>query len=271
MDEKSVQQQTFTPRPLKRRWHRVGKFLLFLFPFLVAFYLGLWVLIESKVYRLRHLLADLKALQPGVSSFDDAARIGKKYGADKPTKEAPCTREKCSLAMSITWCNPQWIPTNYIDNRFLNRLGIHFWTAEGWIEVNKNRVTSLGASIAVEKPYPQHLWHEATWEMHQQIPPVNPSDEKEFRKNFDPKYDRSPEFLVNWTGSHIADREEWLYARTSGRATDEQRHAAEDFNLKCLTRWGACWSVCDILPGAARYYNQGLSTVDLFFPHPRCD
>ena len=271
MSEQFLHPQRFEADPPKRRRRRVSKILLLILAVVLASYAGLWVFIESKVFKVRHMLMDLETLKPYGSSFDDAVRIGRKYGADKPTAEAPCTREKCSLALRITWCDPQWIPTTHIYNRLFNRFGIHFWTAVGWIDVQQNQVTSYGASIAVEGPDPQHLWHEASWETFQEIPPVNPSDQKEFRRNFDPKYDRSPEFLVNWTNSHIADREEWLYARTSIRSTDAQRRAAQDFNLKCLTKWGNCSSVCELLPGATRYYVRGLGGGELPFPHPRCD
>jgi hypothetical protein len=245
--------------------------LLLLLAFIAASFVGVKILIMVKVRKLHHMLVELQSLKPGISSFDDAIRIGKEYGADKPAEWAPCTREKCTVAMGVTWCNPGWIPTNHIDNRLFNRLGIHFWTADGWIEVEQNRVILYGASVGVEGPDLEHRWHEATWETSREIPLVNPSDEKEFRKNYDPKHDRSPEFLVDWTDSPHGDRAEWLYAHTSTRATDAQHHAAQDFDLKCLTRFGDCSSVCDLLPGAARYYNDGLSTAELSFPHPHCD
>ena len=232
---------------------------------LLASYVGLRIFMISKVHKLEHLLQEMEGLKPGISSFDDAMRIGKKYGADPPTLWEPCTREKCTVSIGISWYNPHGIPANHIDNYLFNRLGVHFWTADGWIEVEQNRVTLYGASVGVEGSDPEHRWHEATWETSQEIPPVNPSEEKEFRKNYDPKYDRSPEFLVDWTDSPHGGRTEWLYARTSTRATNEQRHAAQDFDLKCLSRFGDCSNVCGLLPGAARYYSEKLSAAGLSF------
>jgi hypothetical protein len=235
---------------------------------LLVSYVGLRIFIIYKVHKLEHMLRDFGSLKPGVSSFDDAIRIGKKYGADQPTQWEPCTHEKCMVSIAITWCNPERIPTNHLDNFFSRWLGIHFWTGDGWIEVEQGIVMSYGASVGIEGPDPEHRWHEATWETSQEIPPVDPSEEKEFRKNYDPKYDRSRELLVDWTESPHGNRIEWLYARTSVRATDEQRHAAQDFDLKCLTRFGDCSNVCSLLPGAAQYYKEKLSAAGLSF---RCE
>src|SRR5215471_15130482 len=96
-------QQRFVASPSKGRWFRVRRILLLVLAFMLASYVGLWVFIESKVFKLRHMLMDLETLKPGVSSFDDAVRIGRKYGVGRPTAEAPCTRAKCSLALRITW------------------------------------------------------------------------------------------------------------------------------------------------------------------------
>ncbi|HEY6251485.1 MAG TPA: hypothetical protein VI685_16120 [Candidatus Angelobacter sp.] len=175
------------------------------------------------------------------------------------------------LEMHITWIDANTALTTVLGHRLLSQFGIHVWEARGWIVIEKSTVTSYGAQIAVEDPEAGQLWHEATWTLFEEIPRVDEAQEKQFLRNFDPTRDRSPDFLVNWTNFPHADRLESLDARISIRATDDQRHAGEDFNLKCLSKKGDCASVCDLLPGAARYYNDGLGAEGLTLPHPRCE
>jgi len=241
------------------------------FAFLLRSYVGLKVQNDSKLHTLEHLLTDMQSLRPGISSYDEAMGLAKRYDARQPTEFTPCTRDQCTLEMHVTWTGSNRVVAILLGNRILSRLGIHFWEARGWVVIEKSIVTSYGAQIAVEDPEAGHLWHEATWTLFQEIPKIDEAQEKQFLRNFDPTRDKSPDFLVNWTNSRYADRVESLDARVSIRATDEQRHAAEDFNLKCLTQKGDCSNVCGLLPGAARYYNQGLSAAEFSFRHPRCD
>lgn len=238
---------------------------------LLRSYAGLKAQTASKLHRFQAMLMDIQSLRPGVSSFDEAMHIAKRNSARQPTEFAPCTRDQCTLEMNTTWSDAKGVLASLLGDRLLSQLGIHVWQARGWIVIEHSVVTSYGAQIAVEDPEAEHLWHEATWTLFQEIPRVDEAQQKQFLRNFDSTRDQSPDFLVNWTNSRHADRLESLDARISIRATDEQRHAAEDFNLKCLTKRGDCSSVCQLLPGAARYYNNGLGAEEPTFPHPRCE
>jgi hypothetical protein len=216
------------------------------------------ILIISKVHKFEHILQEVEGLKPGVSSFGQAMQIANRYGADRTAGDLPCSPEKCWLEMHVSWFDPSAPPTTHLGDSLLGHLGIHFWAATSWIEIEGNVVTSYGAQIATEGSKSDHLWHEATWTLFQTIPPVDESQEKQFLRNFHLSRDKSPEFFVNWTDFNgIED----LNARISIRATKEQRHAAQDFNLKCLSRFGDCSNVCSLLPGAARDYNEKWSAA----------
>ena len=233
-------------------------------------YFALKAQTASRLHKLEGMLVDLKNLSPRISSFEDAMRIGQRNNMNESTKLKPCTRDQCMLEIHISWSDDRGLATTLLGHHLLSQLGIHVWEAWGWIVIEKNIVTSVGAQIAVEDPESRHRWHEATWTLFQEIPRVDEGEEKQFLRNFDPSHDASPDFLVNWTNFPYADRLESLDARLSVRATQGQRHAAEDFNLKCLTSKGDCSNVCDLLPGAARLYNERLRAGGWLSQGPQC-
>jgi hypothetical protein len=247
--------EALKPDSSKKRWRRLGLVFLPLLLLLVLSAVGLKMFINSRVHKLQHLMAEIQSLRPGVSSFEDAMRIARKYGAEKPSARFPCSVEKCILRINVTWCDPNTVPTNHLDNSLLNSIGIHFWDAWGWIELEKSVVIGDGAGLSVEGP-PFHLWHEAGWSLETEIPKVDEHEQKQFLHNFNPEHDETPAFLVDWAGSGHVDLAEILYVRMSVHANGEQRRAAQEFNVNCLTKWGDCSSVRQLLPGAAQYYTS---------------
>ena len=257
--------------PTHNQWVTIPRILLLLLVLLLASFAGFKIFISSKMQKLEHMLADVQNLKPGISSKDEAMHIAAKYAAQKSNKRLPCSEDKCTLEMHVTWCDPDMSGTNALDDWIWSHLGIHCWEAWSWIIVENKVVTATGAEIDVEGSGPQPRWHEANWSLDEQIPTVDEQEEKQFLHNFDPRRDESPNFLVDWAGPGHTNRMEILYARISTHSTAEQRHAAQDFNLKCLTKWGDCSSVCELLPEATRYYNRGLGVDELPSPHPRCN
>lgn len=240
-----------------------------LFAVLQRSYAGLKAQAASRLQRLQSMLMDIRSLRPGVSSFDEALKIAHENKGRPLLAFGPCTSDQCTLEMNAS--SAESALAVLLGGRLLGQLGMHAWQARGWIAIEKHIVTSYGAQIAVQDPEHTDLWHEATWTLFQEIPQVDEAQEEQFLRNFDPTHDRSRDFLVNWTNSRYADRVELLDARVSVRATDSQRHAAEDFNLKCLIAKGDCSSACDLLPGAARYYNESLGVDQSTLPHPNCN
>jgi len=253
-----------------RQWVTVPRILLLILALLVVYFVGLKIFINLKIQKLEHMLADVQSLRPGISSRGEAMRIAAKY-AGQPGKRLPCSEQTCTLEMHVTWCDPDIGAANALDDWIWSRLGIHCWEGWSWIIVENKVVTATGAQLSVEGAGPQPRWHETDWSLDEVIPQVNVQEEKQFLHNFDPKWDGSPNFLVDWTGPGHTNRREILYARIGTHATAEQRRAAQNFNLKCLTKWGNCSSVCDLLPDATRYYVRGLGGGELPFPYPHCN
>src|SRR5215471_1389176 len=184
---------------INNQWVTIPRILLLLLVLLLASFAGLKIFISSKIQKSEHMLADVQNLKPGISSRGEAMRIAAKY-AGQPSKRLPCSEDKCTLEMHVTWCDPDMSGTNALDDWIWSHLGIHCWEAWSWIIVENKVVTATGAEIDVEGSGPQPRWHEANWSLDEQIPAVDEQEEKQFLHNFDPRRDESPNFLVDWAG-----------------------------------------------------------------------
>jgi hypothetical protein len=206
--------------------------------------------VSAPIYRRRaeRLLQDLRQLQVGKSSFEDARAVIMRHGGGvSPLDHSGCSPAHCTFDVGLEHY-PFFIK---VWGRFLNiealfhvlrafpPLGLQDWDCGGHVEVDAGHVTYVSYGVFVRGSGGSVLGR-------------NTQEFKEFKA--------IPMYLQERMGqrSYHAD---WFNITTVGggegirsiftpQANAEERKRASDFDFDCLTRLGGCTSLCQSAPSA---------------------
>ena len=224
-----------------------------LFLLMAAYALLLW---ESHRQRQRAeaLLRDLQTLKIGETPAREAMQLIRKYGEDKHSSGGPDLA--CGRHSTRYWLERVRYPTLSLTarplgdlslgNRFVNNLGVRYWTASSSITLHGDRLvcydykvgftssdgTSVHAEFSVQPPMrPVAKWADF--------------NEPYFGQTSSPSYEPVGMFYTGVAGDGLG-------VIITHRASQEERRRAFDINFDCLTRLRECRRACELMPSVWR-------------------
>jgi hypothetical protein len=207
--------------------------------------LAVFVQIQQRILRWRaeRLLADMRELQSHKSSWTDAQKIMRRWGA-WGSYEGSCTAEKCEYRIVImdTLSTSVWVHLDqYPMLRFL------FWplTILGEKSAFVEASLHIESGIVIKSSFRLHadgLIETAT--------AVNDFVPYEFRA----ERMLHPEYWIGKNGGCTGCIQfETGFTPLAGRSKIRE---LTDFNFSCITRWTACTREADVLPAAWKQYQD---------------
>ena len=210
-----------------------------------------------QVHIARQMIGDLRTLRLGQSTTADVLPIVHRYagtGSTSGPSGAPCPPDNCSYFMHVVPLSGEghgrimlWIREKAGDLMNLEGtryLGIRPWFASGSVTLENGKVKDYGASVIVGGPC-EKLLH-ASWEVAEDFPELGHGE----------KWPNmvSDNLMIQWHSVISYESGEGLTAYLRPPATPEERQAAFNLNMDCLTRMGnGCFLLSDILPDGVRW------------------
>jgi hypothetical protein len=207
---------------------------------------------QTLLHRAEKLLADIRTLQAGRSTWSDVQIILQRW-ASSATSKGACTSDACTVQIDLLQTLPSFLTASpgQSGRNWLPRLVDHAGL----------RSAAVRAGVVAE-----HGIVTTSWFGEQVTPPVrdwNPSD------NFIPYLSVSSAQTSNFqqiaTGQTLLHPNRMVQHKASYIAVtyspgedSAERSALMDFHLSCITRLGPCESEGDILPEAQRLWQEQL-------------
>jgi len=203
--------------------------------------------VSNRIYRRRaeRLLQDVRQLQVGKSTFEDArALILRHHGGVSTYDHTPCSPAHCTLDVTLKhfpffielwgrFLTPQM--GDYLL-RLLPALGLQDGLGGANVTVDRGIVTHLDYAVFVRGKGGEVLGRRA-------------SEFKEVPKYLqDGMGQRS--YHVGWFNITTPGGGEGIDSTLTAQANTEERKRAYDFDFGCLTKSGGCTSLCQFAPTA---------------------
>jgi hypothetical protein len=244
---------------LSRRWRKIFRITAVSFVIL-GISLTAWAQIERHLMRARaeRLLADVRALQLHKASWSDiqAFRVRwKDWGAGEDS--SPCTPADCRVGVSIERPIQGFLWQLGERHPYLNFLGLAYSffqrgaTANATLTVLDGTITESRFTLSLtvfSSPFPD--WPSAYGLVgiaRQEAEGLGPMD-------FIPNRVSHPEYWAGRLGGCTFCIK--LVSSYTPLVDRETMLKLTDFNFSCITRWTACTTESDILPGAWKIYEQ---------------
>jgi hypothetical protein len=204
------------------------------------------------------LLGEVRNLKIGQSTTADVLPIVHRYGGVGATDgpgHVPCPPDNCSYFLHLTPLDGEGhgriilaayeVAGNILNWEGTRYLGIRPWFVGSVVTLENGKVKDYSGSVLVGGPC-QKLLH-AGWEVAQDFPNHGHSGEPWPNKVSD-------SLMIQWHGVTSYQSGEGIQAYLTPAATVEERQAAFDINMDCLTRMGnGCFLLRDILPEGVRW------------------
>jgi hypothetical protein len=224
--------------------------------------------VSTRVYRRRAecLLQDLRQLQVGKSTFEDARAVIVGHGGGvsrydhSGSSPAHCRFEAAlkrhSLFMDV-W-GPSLSPERLLQVvRVLPRFGVQDRWAGAGVRVDGGFVTRVSYAIFVRGSGGWVLGHDA-------------SEGEAAAKSFQDLMGQRP-YRVHWFNITTEGGGEGIESSLTPQANAEQGERAYDFDFGCLTRLGGCTSLCQLAPAAFADYVKEAGSMPWLDEHdPNC-
>jgi len=224
--------------------------------------------VSTRIYRRRaeRLLHDLRQLQVGKSTFEDARAVIARYGGGVSRYDrTPCSPAHCTLDVGLKhypffiehW--PRYLSPGmqYRVLRVFPPLGLQ----DGWggaaVRVDRGIVAGLSFAVFVRGS--------GGWVLGR-----NTVEGVAVPKNLQDRMGQRAYYL-DWLNITTEGGGEWIEARLTPQANEEERNRAYDFDFDCLTRWGGCTSLCQLSPAAFADYVKETGRMPWLDEHdPSC-
>jgi hypothetical protein len=194
--------------------------------------------------RAEQLLHDLRQLQVGKSTFEDARALIMGFGGGiSPYDHSGCSPAHCTFEVVLTHYPPLvrvWGPsllngeTTWQVVRVFPPLGLQDWQAGATVQVDRGIVTHVSYGV----------WVRGSGGF------VLGRDTDEFLVI--PQYlrDRMGQrsYYVSWANITTVGGGEGILSTLTPQANAEERNHAYDVDFDCLTMLGGCTSLCQIAP-----------------------
>lgn len=238
----------------KRRLLRISAGILALFLVFVAWFFYC----RYKASEARHLLAEIRTLRIGESTFADTQQLRNRYPKDWRAPEKKCSSDDCDYTMVVddipftSLLNKYPIISNMAevaaDTEALTYLGCQNWMVIAGFVIRKGRVVQMWGAVWVETR--GRYWLETDWQYSDTIP----NWQLKSIAGMDYHGYKPGKYLIQWnhffTGNEYGERVGW--AVTTSASTTEREEAFE-INTNCLTIIRGCHSLRDLRPVVAKY------------------
>ena len=205
--------------------------------------------------RATNLIRAVRDLKVGESSPADVERVVARFRSDLVFPGSPC-RAECAFTFRIDpvfWMrfmeHGAWFDSlaghllTWTDSPCFGRIGMRDFVVTATVKVAKGRVASNTVSLLVEGDC--HKWVGAGWVVRPEIHDLSPHTDI---------HASSDNLAVHWSHLHMGfESGEVLTATMTPQATPEERAAALDINLVCLTSSSGCFFLSDLMPAAVRW------------------
>jgi hypothetical protein len=224
--------------------------------------------VSTRIYRRRaeRLLYDLRQLQVGKSTFEDArAVIMRHAGGVSPFDHSGCGPAHCTFVVGVehfpfrmeAWGRHLNIEAEYYALRALPPLGLQDWESGGDVRIDGGIVTHIGYRVVVRGSGGWVLGYFAV------------EDRAAARHLPDLMVERP--YFVHWFNITTVGGGEGIESSLTPQASTEERNRAYNFNFDCLTRRGGCTSLCQIAPLAFADYVKETGGMPWLDEHdPNC-
>jgi hypothetical protein len=216
--------------------------------------------------RAERLLHDLRQLQVGKSTFEDARAVIVGHGGGVPPYDhSGCSAAHCTFVVGLThyplltrlWGRYSSIEAEYYALRALPPLGLQDWESGADVRVDGGIVTHIGYRVFVRGSGGWVLGYIAV-------------EDRAAAKHLRDLMGQRP-YYVHWFNITTVGGGEGIQSTLTPQANAEERNHAYDFNYDCLTRVGGCTSLCQIAPLAFADYVKETGRMPWLDEHdPHC-
>jgi hypothetical protein len=224
--------------------------------------------VSARIYRGRaeRLLHDIRQLQVGRSTFEDArAVIVRNGGGVSPYDHTPCSPAHCTFDVALRhypffaehWARFLSLEMLYHVLRMFPPLGLQDGWGGGAVRVEQGMVTSLAYAAFVRGA--------GGWVMGRNIV------EGEALPKYLQDHFGKRAYYLDWFNITTEGGGEGIESRLTPQANAEERKRAYDFDFDCLTKLGGCTSFCQLAPAAFADYVKQTGRMPWLDEHdPNC-
>lgn len=240
---------------MRRRLGAVARLVAVAVGVLLLCYLTAWLLLAYQIHRASGMIAKVQKVNVG-DSVDSIRPLLKRFGGYRWDHQLGAL-EDFNYVLEI---NPWRFPTLWngrerpigsgLNSRFRRALGFRHWLVMSEIAVKKHQVVAVQSDVVVEG---KTMWLGTSWRL-SETPREFERDPTAQYLEWPPQPDLdfvSPAFLEMGTGGGSF----WgFWTRPSSPTVQHQVSKRWDFG--CLDSFRGCDNLCDLLPEAARFFNQ---------------
>ena len=203
--------------------------------------------VSTRIYRRKAewLLSDLRQLQVGKSTFQDARAVIMRHGGGvSPFDHSGCSPAHCTFDVGLehypffikVWARFLNVDILFHVLRALPALGLQDWASGADVRVDGGVVTHVSYSVLVRVSGGWVVGR--TTDEFKVIPEHLQSDMGQ----------RS--YFVHWSNITTLGGGEAIRSALTPQANAEERRRAYDFDYNCLTKLGGCTGLCQVAPSA---------------------